>query len=120
MKNMNRCALGLAFGLGLVFQALPCANYYARQSKKTTESCCAMACCSRVSASMKDAKEHSSKQESCCSGDSCNMQMKDGANNHAADKLLLRWRSCDTKIKTARRTTRLKQVAAAAEATRVR
>ncbi|HZE62348.1 MAG TPA: hypothetical protein VE056_00630 [Pyrinomonadaceae bacterium] len=94
MKNMNRYALGLAFGLGLVLSSFAFAQTITQaDQKKTTESCCAMACCSRVSASMKDAKEHSSKQESCCSGDSCNMQLKDGCEEpRGRSRLLLRWR----------------------------
>jgi hypothetical protein len=85
MKNMNRYALGLALGLGLFLSNLAFAQTIMQSDqKKTTESCCAMACCSHDPAAMKDAKEHSSKHESCCGRDSCNMNMKDGAKNHAA------------------------------------
>jgi hypothetical protein len=104
MKNMNRYVLGLAFGLGLVLSSFAFAQTITQgDQKKTAESCCAMTCCSHDSASMKDAKEHSSKHEGCCSGDSCNMKnhaagasccccgdscdmkMKDSAKNHAAE-----------------------------------
>lgn len=83
MKNMNRYALGLALGLGLILSSVGFAQTVTQaDQKKTTESCCAMACCNHDSASMKDHKEHSSKHESCC-GDSCDMKMKEGAKNHA-------------------------------------
>jgi hypothetical protein len=101
MKNMNRYALGLAFGLGLVLSSFAFAQTITQgDQKKTTESCCAMACCSRDSASLKDAKEHSSKHEGCCSGDSCNTKMKDSANNHAAGASCCCCSdSCDMKMK---------------------
>ena len=84
MKNMNRYALGLALGLGLILSSVGFAQTITQaDQKRTTESCCAMACCSHDSASMKGHKEHSSKHESCC-GDSCDMKMKDSAKNHAA------------------------------------
>ena len=80
MKNMNRYAMGLALGLGLVFSSFAFAQTVTQSDqKKTSDSCCAMACCSHDSASMKDAKEHSAKPESCCAGDSCKMKMKEGA-----------------------------------------
>jgi hypothetical protein len=85
MENINRYALGLALGLGLLLSNLAFAQTITQSDqKKATDSCCAMACCSHDSTSMKDAKEHSSKHESCCSGESCDMKMKDGAKNHAA------------------------------------
>lgn len=105
MKNLNRYALGLALGLGLVLSNVGFAQTITQaDQKKTTESCCAMACCSHDSASMKDAKEHSSKHESCCGGDSCNMKMKDGAKNHADDSTMAGCcgccgDSCDMKMK---------------------
>jgi hypothetical protein len=82
MRNMNRNLLGLALGLGLVLSSFAFAQTITQgDQKKTTESCCAMACCSHDSTSMKNAKEHSAKHESCCSGDSsgdsCEMHMKD-------------------------------------------
>ena len=86
MKNLNRYGLGLALGLGLLLANAGFAQTITQaDQKKTTESCCAMACCSHDSAAMKDAKEHSSKHESCCSGDSCDMKMKDNMKNHAAE-----------------------------------
>jgi hypothetical protein len=82
MKNMNRYALGLALGLGLLLSNFAFAQTITQSDqKKAADSCCAMACCSHDSASMKDAKEHSSKPESCCAGDSCNMKMKEGEKN---------------------------------------
>jgi len=85
MKNINRYALGLALGLGLLLSSDVFAQTITQaDQKKTTDSCCAMACCSHDAASMKDVKEHSSKHESCCSGDSCDMKMKEGVKNHAA------------------------------------
>jgi hypothetical protein len=84
MKNMNRYALGLALGLGLLLSNFAFAQTITQSDqKKAADSCCAMACCSHDSASMKDAKEHSAKHESCCEGDSCSMKMKEDAKNHA-------------------------------------
>jgi len=61
MKNMNRHAMGLALGLGLVFSSFAFAQTVTQSDqKKTSDSCCAMACCSHDSASMKDKKEDSS------------------------------------------------------------
>jgi hypothetical protein len=105
MKNMNRYGLGLALGLGLLLANAGFAQTITQpDQKKATESCCAIACCSHDSASMKDAKEHSSKHEGCCGSDSCNMKMKNDARNHAADSNLAGCcgccgDSCDTKMK---------------------
>ena len=78
MKNMNRYGLGLALALGLLVANAGFAQTITQpDQKKSTDSCCAMACCSHDSAATKDAKEHA-KHEGCC-GDSCNMKMKDGA-----------------------------------------
>jgi hypothetical protein len=85
MKIMNQYAPGLALGLSLVLSSLAFAQTITQgDQKKPTESCCAMACCSHDSTSMKDAKGHS-KHESCCGGDSCDMKMNDGAKNHTAE-----------------------------------
>lgn len=84
MKHMNRHALGLALGLGLLLSSFGFAQAITQtEQKKTSDSCCAMACCNHDSTSNKDAKEHSVKHEG-CSGDSCNMKMKDGATAHTA------------------------------------
>jgi hypothetical protein len=105
MKNMNRFGLGLALGLGLFLSNLAFAQAMTQSDQsKTADSCCAMACCSHDSTSMKDSKEHSSKHESCCSGDSCDMKMKEGAKNHSADSTIAGCcgccgDSCDTKVK---------------------
>lgn len=86
MKNLNRYALGLALGLGLFLSNFAFAQTITQNDqKKAADSCCAMARCGHDSASMKDSKEHSSKHDSCCSGDSCDMKMKEGAKNHADD-----------------------------------
>jgi hypothetical protein len=85
MKNMNRYALGLALGLGLLLSNAGLAQTITQSDqKKTTESCCAIACCYHDSASMEVTNEHSAKHESCYSGDSCNMKMKDGLKNRVA------------------------------------
>ena len=102
MKKINRYAMGLALGLGLVFSSFAFAQTITQSDqKKPAESCCAIACCSHDAVSMKDAKEHSSKHESCCSGDSCNTKMKDGMKNHAAGAgcCCCSGDSCDTKMK---------------------
>lgn len=77
--------MGLALGLGLFLANLALAQTITQSDqKKAADSCCAMACCSHDSTVMKDSKEHSAKQESCCSGDSCSMKMKENARNQAA------------------------------------
>jgi hypothetical protein len=105
MKNMNRHGLGLALGLGLLLSSFGFAQTITQtDQKKTSDSCCAMACCNHDSISKTDAKEHSAKHEGCCSGDSCNMKMKDGAKNHAAGATMAGCcgccgDSCDMKMK---------------------
>jgi hypothetical protein len=86
MRNMNRYALGLALALSLVLSSFAFAQTITQSDqKKATDSCCAMACCSHDSTSTKNAKEHSAKHESCCSGDSCEMKMKESMKNHTAE-----------------------------------
>lgn len=100
MKNMNRYPLGLALGLGLLLSSVGFAQTITQaDQKKTAESCCAMACCNHDGTSKKDAKGHSAKHESCCSGDSCDMKMKDAAKAHAAGTGCCCGDSCDMKAK---------------------
>jgi hypothetical protein len=101
MKNINRYAPGLALGLGLLLSSVAFAQTISQTiQKKATDSCCALACCGHDAASMKDTKEQSSKRESCCSGDSCDMKVKDGQKNHAAEAgCCCSGDSCDMKIK---------------------
>jgi hypothetical protein len=79
MYNFKGFALGLVLGLGLALSSIGFAqNATQTDQKKETESCCAMSsCCKGASCSMNDHKDHSSKHECCCGGDSCSLKMKD-------------------------------------------
>jgi len=84
MKNFKGFALGLVLGLGLAISGITFAqNTSQTDQKKETESCCATMpdCCKGDSCDLKmkhDAKDHATKEGSCCccGGDSCDMKMK--------------------------------------------
>lgn len=84
MKNIKGFVLGLVLGLGLALSGISFAQNTAQtEPKKETESCCAMMpnCCKGDSCDVnmkQDAKDHAAKQGCCCccGGDSCDMKMK--------------------------------------------
>ena len=83
MKNFKGFALGLVLGLGLAISGISYAqNTTGTDQKKDAESCCAMTecCCKGDSCDMNmkhDAKDHAAKEGCCCcGGDSCDMKMK--------------------------------------------
>jgi len=91
MKNFKGFALGLVLGLGLAFSGLAFAqNTSQTDQKKETASCCAM---------KHDAKDHAAKDGCCCSGDSCDMNMKHDAKNAAKAGCCCCSDSCDMNMK---------------------
>jgi len=93
MKNLKGFALGLVLGLGLAFSGIAFAqNTSQTDQKKEMQSCCAM---------KHDAKDHAAKDGCCCSGDSCDMNMKHDAKDAAKEGCCCCSDSCDMKMKHA-------------------
>jgi len=90
MKNFKGFALGLVLGLGLAFSGIAFAqNTSQTDQKKEMQSCCAM---------KHDAKDHAAEGSCCCSGGSCDMNMKHDAKDGTKEACCCS-DSCDMKMK---------------------
>ena len=85
MKNSRGFVLGLVLGLGLALSGVGFAQSITQTDKKEGAWCCAMSCCSGDSCSMMkhDDKNPSPKAGCCCGGDSCSMMNHDAKNTES-------------------------------------
>jgi hypothetical protein len=89
MKELKQISFALILGLAATITVATYAQTASRtNANKTSESCCAMACChddscckGQSGSAQKDVKNHADMHGCCCSGESCDM--KGDKKNHA-------------------------------------